>query len=344
VPGEVTLREAIINANNRNTNPGADVIDFAPGAITNGSLTILLQSPLPTITEEVVIDGLVNAPGNNRPVIKPMLVTTFRVFDVNLPAANATDAVDFYNLEITGGWATGANGPQGGGIKSWNADLLVQDCFIHGNRADTDGGGVWAGGPQCRATFNGTSTVISDNHADGFGGGIAVVNSYARVQKGVKVEDNDAGVSGGGIYVYADGAFLQRPLLPVQRILWLDGSVVALTISGNEAHNGDGGGVLVSNQGFFPGGLPPVTELSNTTISSNKAYDNGVNFGRGGGIAVRGVTKVDANNLTKIELNGQQAPAPATAPFKLGVYLEAAAGGSTFIANANVTNDNYQFS
>ena len=63
--------------------------------------------------------------------------------------------------------------------------------------------------------------------------------------------------------------------------------------------------------------------------------------GRGGGIAVVGGFTVNADAATTVSGNGQQAPAPATAPFKLGVYLDPAVLG-TFAATATVTNSNYQ--
>jgi hypothetical protein len=123
--------------------------------------------------------------------------------------------------------------------------------------------------------------------------------------------------------------------------LFLDGSTFAVRVSGNDALNGDGGGVLVINNGYLPGGAPPITELLNTRITGNTAVGVGAASGRGGGIAVLGVMEVNADTDVKVDLNGQTAAAPTTAPFKLGVYFDAAVVG-TFPANANVTNDNYQ--
>jgi hypothetical protein len=117
--------------------------------------------------------------------------------------------------------------------------------------------------------------------------------------------------------------------------------VTQVQFSSNNALNGDGGGILVVNDGYLPAGAAPIAQLLTTKISGNTAVGTGATSGRGGGIAVLGAVEVNANTSVKVELNGQTAAAPTTAPFKLGVFLETAAAASTFPANADVTDDNY---
>lgn len=206
----LTLRQAIGLANG---NPGFDSINFHPDIFdAGGSVTLTLLSALPAITETAEINGKVsrNNVQLNKPVVTPAGGIQCRVFEVAIPFADRKADVNFTYLEIVGGTATGEGGPLGVGIKSTNANLWVEDCILRNNHADTDGGGIWANGFECTILISGSATSIQANDADGFGGGISVLNAYLTVKKGAKIENNDADVSGGGIHFLTDAQFVSK--------------------------------------------------------------------------------------------------------------------------------------
>ncbi len=135
--GAGSLRQAITDAN---TNPDADVIEFAIGA---GAQTINLLSNLPTITAPVIIDGTtqpgfagtalitVNSQVNGTTLIASG-VTGFTVKSMNLSRPDA-------NFD-------------GRGIQTTNCnEVTVTGCIIRNRR---EGGIVVTGGYDCTITNN----------------------------------------------------------------------------------------------------------------------------------------------------------------------------------------------
>ena len=125
----------------------------------------------------------------------------------------------------------------------------------------------------------------------------------------------------------------------------LDGIQGLVQVSNNTSMNGDGGGVLVQ---VLNAGALPFVEFRHAVVSGNTARGTvpevGADWesGRGGGVAAIGRLSVDSDTNTIVTDNKQSAPAPATAPFKLGVYFDPAVSLlSTFPTNANVF-DNVQ--
>ncbi len=181
-----TLRQAIALAE---TLPGPDVIQFGAGAFNaNGDCVIELTAALPKITQPLQIVGFLA--DMNRPVIKLAPgALLFRIFDIDIPQAQKGAAVFLGSLEIVGGQTPNAIDGNGGGIKSINADLTVNKCFVHSNHAFGDGGGIWATGDQCMVWVQGATASVSGNFADGYGGGIAVRNIYTLINDGAQVND-----------------------------------------------------------------------------------------------------------------------------------------------------------
>jgi hypothetical protein len=205
------------------------------------------------------------------------------------------------NDTFTGNKATGGNG----GAINFNAGgtcTLLNDT-IDGNTAATGGGGIEfpAGG-----TFTMTNTIVANNKVEGSGGGIQNFGSLqliaCTVTNNTALSDNSA-VTGGGIY---NGGTL---------------TVLDSTISGNTAglnvfppalFAGNGGGIgsfgqltikastLVGNQVNNDGGAIDIeggsAQLTNVTITGNRADSDNFEGGSGGGIFTGDVLGVLLNN------------------------------------------------
>ena len=106
-----------------------------------------------------------------------------------------------------------ANGT-GGGVMAWyvkgGVTSIVENCEISGNTAGSNGGGIYY-----RRNYNKIyapvldvsrlliqeGTVISDNTAVGFGGGVALYDSGAMEMSAGTITGNRSGSYGGGIYI-----------------------------------------------------------------------------------------------------------------------------------------------
>ena len=156
---QCTLREAIIIANNDNQSGSTDCATGSSVDTINFNLDgiILLNSALPTITQDIIIDGVgqtIHIDGQN----------TVPIF--NITAAYAT----FQNLTIQNGSSSG----EGGGINAAEA-LTLSNVVVVNNVTVSNGGGVAAGGPLIMA--NSQFENNSCNTAGCDGGGAYVVNN-----------------------------------------------------------------------------------------------------------------------------------------------------------------------
>src|SRR5262249_1775302 len=124
------------------------------------------------------------------------------VFDV-IGTSPSSIRATFQGMAIRNGFV-GDPGSGGAGILVGNADLVVKDCVIAGNRTAGLGGGI------SNALAPGTSnvalirTTVINNHAEEFGGGIYVVGDSQGQGSvltlwGSTVRRNVTGESGGGI-------------------------------------------------------------------------------------------------------------------------------------------------
>lgn len=136
---------------------------------------------------------------------------------------------------ITGCVMTGNYAPTGGGIfVRRNSAPTITNCVISGNyvsAANGGGGGVTI--LNARPTF--TNCQITNNTADGFGGGIAVLDSGVLTMNSCLIQGNRtlaANAPGGGIYVDFGGNIL------------LDDCTI--TRNRTSGANSDGGGVSLS--------------------------------------------------------------------------------------------------
>lgn len=333
IANKMNLRQAIVAANAAVNPPlGVDVITFSLlAANPDGSWLTNLTAPLPQITDGVTIDGLVA--GMDRPVIQAFGLDA-RVFDIELVGAKVNDRVTFQTIYMAGGNTTSPNfvgaDRHGAGIRSVGANLKVNDSRIYGCFSGGSGGGIYAIGPTTGSVEVSLSTRVYENTAQLSGGGIAVIGPSLEVGENVQITGNWAGRGGGGVYV------AQSPTVVIR------GANGRVFITGNTANDGSGGGVLIQTPAAVPGGGAPTIDLQTVTIADNKAYTGTNGLGMGGGIAVFGAFKVDADTQTFISNNGQSEAAPPAAPV-LGVFMDPAIlAGSTFWTNAVIFADNYQ--
>jgi predicted outer membrane repeat protein len=249
--GKQSLREAITRAN---TSAGADII-----VVTAGVLKIALEGAGEDgnatgdfdITDTVTIQGA----GAGLTIIDGQQLD--RVFDV-LGSGPSSIKVVLQGLTIRNGFAAGADG---GRIQVANADLVVRDCIVSGNRASATGGGL--SNSIARGTGNVTllRTNVARNVAgtNNGGGGIWVTGNAEDLGSVLTLKDstvrrNVAGSNGGG------------------GIRATTVTLTGSTVSGNSSA-GFGGGIFATG----------ATSLTDTTISNNFTAGN-TTLNDGGGI------------------------------------------------------------
>jgi predicted outer membrane repeat protein len=322
----MNLRQAITAAN---ANAGIDTIEFSNQALSNE-----IYTALPTIIEGV---SLAPTAGLGPATVFRQSQQFFRIFTIDIPANQAANGVSFEQVWVKGGRAinnggpNASDGPDGGGVWSRNASVVMTDCRVFYNSAAGDGGGIYAtGGTNSFFEFRGSQGYLIENQATRDGGGAYAYNIYFKVKFDGHVVNNTAGRNGGGIAAVANN-FQGLKLLEV-----ISSSVTANT------NYGDGGGIYVNNQ------VGPRVQaiLVDTDITDNRAFANqdpGGNFvpGRGGGLCVLGGVDLIANAQTMISENGEQWPAGGAPPL-LGVFLDPTPGAidANFFF-ATITNDNY---
>ncbi|MEM9280793.1 MAG: choice-of-anchor Q domain-containing protein [Verrucomicrobiota bacterium] len=284
--GNISLREALIAANNT---VGTDGIDFDPSL--SGAVINLTQGEL-AINDTVIVSG---SDSGGVPLAQPVVIDaggTSRVMSLSASTLGAFFSLS--NLTLRNGGTTAT----GGGLSinaGYSGSVNLTDCDINGNSCDTNGGGIhvasgnvtladsivsgnYAGGGAAgrgggiyvasgRLTL--TNSAVSGNYAfatiggTGYGGGI-----YASA--GVHTLDNST-VNGNyaeGDYAYGGGIHLASGFI----------TITNSTISGNSAEGAASGGYS------YGGGIhceSGVLSLTNCTVANNSA--NG-EYGYGGGI------------------------------------------------------------
>jgi hypothetical protein len=309
--GLVTLREAILAANNDtttdfgHTGSGADEITFDFGH--DGPETITLTAGQLVINSDLVITGAsrdlltIDAAGNDTlPDVDNG--SGSRVFDI-LPGRASGWNVTLSGVALTGGDVSG----RGGAIQSAGF-LILDDVMMFGNAAGDDGGAVYA--TQRLAILN---TDILDNATGGSGGAIyadralsvglvdsEIIGNTASVSGGALFIDNsslsidggringnrvgqvNSGFRGGGVYV-RDTSMQATGVVISSNHAAEGGGVFALRslltfescqIDGNQALAGNGGGINIE----MPTGIDPTpggVTLNATTMSGNTSSQNG---------------------------------------------------------------------
>ncbi|MFL5330333.1 MAG: choice-of-anchor Q domain-containing protein [Gemmataceae bacterium] len=189
-------------------------------------------------------------------------------------------------------------------------NVSISNCLINYNLAhidpylmtgDYDGAGVFIGGNDT-TRFSGSMSVsltdctISNNDADGHGGGISILDTPTVVViNRCEVDDNGAGASGGGIAIDASLA------VAIKNSAICSNSVQ--DIVGNY-----GGGIAILNG---------VSQDSTTyNIQSCTIYGNYAE--RGGGIAVQATSSYEACHIYNTTISGNTAHTPYFGQFSYG--------------------------
>ena len=253
--GPGSLRTAVDDANG---NPGADVIDFAPGL----SGTITLTSKL-TVTDHLTVTG----PGSEALTVSGN--QTNQIFYIYNGSQVGALVATISGLTLTDGYDAGWGG---GAIASWSADLTLRDVVI--TNSTTVGGQGGAILQSYSANYENRNShltmvdcVVSGNSAvssvnswiqwPGAGGGLALYRAGSADISDTIFENNtsDAASDGGGIF--ADSLTGQL-------------NVSRTRISGNTA--GDGAGVRVQRQ-YATGSIDfdAVSIVDNTSSDPNSA-------------------------------------------------------------------------
>ena len=210
--GKRSLREAITAANNL---AGADVIVLPAGVY---KIALAGAGEDANATGDFDITGAVTIRGAGAGLTIIDGQQLDRVFDV-LGTAPSSIKVVLERLTVRNGNATG----HGGGIRVGNADLVVRDCVVTGNRASGTGGGISNGAVPGTGNVTLVRTTVARNVAGTVGGGISVAGISVLTVKDSTVRRNIADSDGGGIF--ANTATLTNS-----------------TVSGNTA-GGIGGGI-----------------------------------------------------------------------------------------------------
>jgi predicted outer membrane repeat protein len=207
-------------------------------------------------------------------------------------------------VKITGSHITdNRSARRGGGLfAEAGIALAISGSTFSRNHAESDGGGLFANGAGSnKVDLTVSGSTFSDNLANGSGGGIFASGDGVISITAAKVTGNVAEILGGGIYANSTAATNGLNLKNV-------------TVSGNFAVNGNGGGLEIINTPSFHisggsftgnvaqggGGIRVVSSsgsILGVTISGNAATvaGGGVSNDGPGAVAVQ-IAKVKANS------------------------------------------------
>ncbi len=347
VPGDCSLREAV---NAANVNVGAEAINFAAGL---SGQTILLSPALGplNITNSLTIDASAAA---NLSVSGGGEIS---VFGITKPGAT----VVMNGFRITGGRADyfrNGGSSDGGGILN-RGDLTLNNMVLQGNYASNTGGGIFNDSPSRsnlgnRLTINGgslsdnsaqaggaidgfltpinlTNVTISNNQAQGSGGGINLTGGTLNITGGSVTGNTALYNNGGGIVTY------NYTRNPDNTVTYYDSAVTIsnASITNNRSFpnydlaldydgytHGNGGGIYMEGAVFT---------MINSTVSGNFAQK------AGGGISTRGG---GGYNISATTLSGNSTGSGSPGfGFYGGGALFAGDGGQVTITNSTVSGN-----
>jgi hypothetical protein len=159
------------------------------------------------------------------------------------------DSGEDTNSVLAGFTITGGDTELGGGIYINAASPVVERNVIRGNRASSEGGGIYCQGGSATIRYN----KISNNYS-GFAGGVSFESSFAVLQNNLIV-DNNADFDSGVVCVEGQPRIVNN------------------TIAGNAAvYEDDSSGLIIASSL-----LPPI--ISNNIIAFNDGAPGVVDFG-----------------------------------------------------------------
>jgi hypothetical protein len=254
---EGTLRQAIFDANQFDD---VDEIVFDP-TLNDG--TIILTEGELSISQAVTIDASMLAEGITIDASGNSSGTSVLRIQVSVSFMEIKEVL-LKNLTLTGG-----DSGSGGAIHFESLDpreptefakLTLEDCMLIDNHASS-GGGLWAESGVVELT----RTIVSDNSAISFGGGIFLRDVLSATFSNSQLLRNEAANEGGGLW----GSLSRAG----ESLIKFENSLVQLnkvTDSG-----GFGGGLWIDVHGHNSLPSLPKLEVVNTQIIDNQATEDG---------------------------------------------------------------------
>jgi len=196
---DCSLRGAVIAAN---AAAGADTITLPAGiytlSVTGTCENAAATGDLDIINGSVGSDITINGSTTGSSIIDGN--GTDRVF--HIPAITVSSALTLNNVTVRNGDAVGCTmgDAHGGGIRLDQGRATFNNTTFSGNRADDDGGGIYANG--FGATVVAINSTISGNSSGVDGGGVA--SRSGSQFRNVTITDNTAGDDGGGLFLIED--------------------------------------------------------------------------------------------------------------------------------------------
>lgn len=298
VGATLVLSNTTVSANNANPPGALAAFALGGGIASEGVMTVTLS----TISNNVskVVQQHSGARGGG---VECITVGADALIDRSLIIGNSavlTNSLDFQ--------------PQGGGIDSF-CDLTIRNSIISNNSTDSQGsgGGLRLAGPTLivNSTINGNNvtsrassgglgggilteaqvmlvnTTVSENDAEGDGGGIYVLTSVtklsnATIKENTSNTDNLNGGEGGGIYIF-----------PLNAVVNISNTVIAGNLeTGAGTHDDCDGTIfsvgynLVQNTSGCVVTGPGTDQLGVSALLNALANNGGFNAGANGGTTV----------------------------------------------------------
>jgi len=280
--GKLSLREAITKAN---ATAGADLINV-PAGVYKIALTGTGDDGNASGDFDVTGSVTIRGAGAGMTIIDGQRIE--RVFDI-FGASPGSITVVLEKTTVRNGISLN----QGGGILVANANLVLRDSAVSGNRAGSSGGGISNGFAPGTGDVTLLRTTVSRNVAGGSGGGLNIEGSDGVTVRNSTIRRNVAIGDGGGIR--ATKVALTNSTVSGNFSGNFGGGILAeasaeltaSTVSGNSAGNYGGGmnattatltGCTVSGNSTSSGagGIAADTAtLTNSTISGNNAIFSG---------------------------------------------------------------------
>ena len=274
--GDLSLRQAILNANAFGANPTIDATGVTGTVMLQSSLTpqaiMKINGPGP---DNLIISG----DANNNSQRDPGDVVPFRQI--------GNGSLTISGLSINDGFSSGANG---GGIIIGSGELLLNNVKVQNNETDRDGGGIWVDD----GTVTVQNSIISNNTArDGGGlfnesGTVSITNS--------DIGSNVATRNGGGIFNNGGTLTIDQSVINGNSVsgnngggIFNSGGSVTIndsTIDGNSTTS-DGGGIFNDGLVNRPGNLVINDGIINNNTSAN---GGGLSNGFNGNAQISGST------------------------------------------------------
>ena len=237
---------------------------------------------------------------------------------------------------ISGGTISNCAGAQNGGAVylAGTGTLNINGGTIKGNSATSDGGAIYL----TDGTFNMTAGKVEANTSQGGNGAGIYINNGTVSLTGGEVAGNDAMTGkGGGFYVAGGNVTLSNGTISSNKAktagggICLEGasstSIVSMNVNGctlteNEATEGNGGGIFLSNAEMtYNGGLLTLNKASyNQTADFTTGYraDAGSVKGIGGGIYISGNSKLTFGDFSSLGVYANTADVSADDLFANG--------------------------